>query len=275
MNIGKNIANIRKEQHLSQEQFGNLFHLTRQTISNYENEKSYPDLQLLIEISEHFKVSLDQLLKEDTSMIKKIDTERKFAKRSLIIICILLALVVSLGIGIKIVSDAWKPTSAMKRNISYTTSVMYLNFPDATPSRAIIRTYTQDDYDAFSAKQISKMRDEIGGSIEGDIPVLDLEKGSIIRPVFQDDIGINVTPDTVPQVIVKEYNNVSVLPIKDSDSPDEPKNLSLRFQSDEAGYYLDFSKYKESDEDFRTCFIEIRYEINREKYVGVSAFHLL
>lgn len=198
MNIGKNIANIRKEHHLSQEQFGKLFHLTRQTVSNYENEKSYPDLQLLIEISEHFDVSLDQLLKEDTTMVKKIDTERKFARLSRIIICILLILFITLGIGIKIVSDAFKPTPNMKRNISYTSSVMYLNFPDATPSRAIIRTYSQTDYDAFSAKKLSKIRDEIGGSIEGDIPVLDLGKGSIIRPVFQNDIGENKMPDTVP-----------------------------------------------------------------------------
>ena len=41
MNIGKQISNIRKEQQLTQEEFGRLFHVTRQTVSNWENEKSY------------------------------------------------------------------------------------------------------------------------------------------------------------------------------------------------------------------------------------------
>lgn len=37
MNIGNQIATIRKEQQLTQEKFGVLFHVTRQTVSNWEN----------------------------------------------------------------------------------------------------------------------------------------------------------------------------------------------------------------------------------------------
>jgi len=64
MNIGNQISAIRKEQQLTQEQFGSLFHVTRQTVSNWENEKSYPDLQMLIDISNQFEISLDTLIKE-------------------------------------------------------------------------------------------------------------------------------------------------------------------------------------------------------------------
>ena len=39
MNIGNQISAIRKEQQLTQEQFRSLFHVTRQTVSNWENEK--------------------------------------------------------------------------------------------------------------------------------------------------------------------------------------------------------------------------------------------
>ena len=67
---------IRREQQLTQEQFGSLFHVTRQTVSNWENGKSYPDLQLLVAISDQFGVSLDTLLKDDTKMVKAIDRER-------------------------------------------------------------------------------------------------------------------------------------------------------------------------------------------------------
>ena len=76
MSIGNQIMVIRREQQLTQEQFGNLFHVTRQTVSNWENGKSYPDLQLLVAISDQFGVSLDTLLKGDTKMVKAIDRER-------------------------------------------------------------------------------------------------------------------------------------------------------------------------------------------------------
>lgn len=40
MNLGNEILNIRKERNLTQEEFGQLFHVTRQTVSNWENEVS-------------------------------------------------------------------------------------------------------------------------------------------------------------------------------------------------------------------------------------------
>ena len=80
MNIGDQITSVRREQQLTQEQFGGMFHVTRQTVSNWENGKSYPDLQTLIAISDRFGVSLDTLLKGDTAMVKVIDRERVIGK---------------------------------------------------------------------------------------------------------------------------------------------------------------------------------------------------
>lgn len=76
MNIGNQILNIRKENQLTQEEFGNLFHVTRQTVSNWENGKSYPDLQILVSMSNQFDISLDTLLKEDSKMVQSMDKER-------------------------------------------------------------------------------------------------------------------------------------------------------------------------------------------------------
>lgn len=77
MKVGKSILDIRKKNNLSQQQFAKQFHVTRQTVSNWENEKSYPDLQTLIEISDKYDISIDKMMKEDPQMIKKIDRERK------------------------------------------------------------------------------------------------------------------------------------------------------------------------------------------------------
>ena len=95
MTLGSNIKKIRNDANMSQEDFAEMFNVTRQTISNWENSKSYPDLQTLIEISDGFKISLDILLKEDMDMVKTIDHEVKNTKRyarALIVIGIVLAL---------------------------------------------------------------------------------------------------------------------------------------------------------------------------------------
>lgn len=77
MQLGQAIAQIRKERGLTQEAFAKVFNVTRQTVSNWENEKSYPDLSTLVKISDEFNVSLDVLLKGDFRMVKDIDKKVK------------------------------------------------------------------------------------------------------------------------------------------------------------------------------------------------------
>ena len=76
MNVGHTIQKIRKDQNLTQEAFGDIFHVTRQAVSNWETGKTYPDLQILVEISEQYGISLDSLLKGDLQMVQTIDYER-------------------------------------------------------------------------------------------------------------------------------------------------------------------------------------------------------
>ena len=77
MQLGQMIAKIRKEQGLTQEAFAEKFHVTRQTVSNWENEKSYPDLCTIVKISDMFHISLDVLLKGDSVMVQNIDKKIK------------------------------------------------------------------------------------------------------------------------------------------------------------------------------------------------------
>ena len=65
MRLGQTIINIRKERNMTQEEFAQIFHVTRQTVSNWEKEKNYPDIETLVSISEQFNISLDAMLKED------------------------------------------------------------------------------------------------------------------------------------------------------------------------------------------------------------------
>jgi len=62
MEFGEQIKTVRKEQNLTQEQFAGELNVTRQAVSNWENNRNLPDIEMLIRISEKFHVSLDQLI---------------------------------------------------------------------------------------------------------------------------------------------------------------------------------------------------------------------
>lgn len=290
MDVGKMILDIRKNNDLSQEQFGNLFHVTRQTVSNWENEKNYPDLETLVEISHMFHITLDQILKQDAPMVKSIDKERKSAKVRKIIIFILIAVLVFICVGVKILLfDAFKPTPAQKRNISTTSATMYVNLPTSAPSSAIIRTFNRGEYDEYSPAKLAKVRDEIGGNIEGDIPGIALGKNQQIRFIFQDNYNQNVLPDSPPQIVIREYLNVSMLPKDDrvytqaaqKELGNEGKIREVKdvLTKDSDGYFCTFDHSLEYDssygsaEDYNVtiCLIEVYYSIEGQEYVSTTA----
>ena len=62
MDFGNKICKIRKDNNLTQEEFAERYNVTRQTVSSWENCKSYPDLDTLVRISDDFSISLDVLL---------------------------------------------------------------------------------------------------------------------------------------------------------------------------------------------------------------------
>lgn len=66
--IGSKIKNARLEKKITQEQVAELLGVSRQTISNWENAKSYPDIISVIKMSECYDVSLDYLLKGEQKM---------------------------------------------------------------------------------------------------------------------------------------------------------------------------------------------------------------
>ena len=63
--LGENILKLRKKSGLSQEQLGEKVNVTRQTISNWENNNILPSIEMLIKIARFFSVSTDYLLELD------------------------------------------------------------------------------------------------------------------------------------------------------------------------------------------------------------------
>lgn len=97
MELSKQIKKYRAEANLSQEELADKVFVSRQTISNWENEKNYPDIKSLVLMSEVFQVSLDNLIKGDLERMKKeIDTQEyaKFQKDSTIFTVLFIALLI-------------------------------------------------------------------------------------------------------------------------------------------------------------------------------------
>ncbi|MGN0453708.1 MAG: helix-turn-helix domain-containing protein, partial [Ruminococcus sp.] len=68
MDFGEQIKSIRKKENLTQEQFAFKLNVSRQAVSNWENNKNLPDIEMLILMSNVFQISLDQLIKGDNHM---------------------------------------------------------------------------------------------------------------------------------------------------------------------------------------------------------------
>ncbi|MBQ3602023.1 MAG: helix-turn-helix transcriptional regulator [Lachnospiraceae bacterium] len=97
MELSKQIKKYRKEANLSQEELADKVFVSRQTISNWENDKNYPDIKSLVLMSEVFHVSLDNLIKGDLEKMKKeIDAQEyvKFQKDSTIFSTLFIALLI-------------------------------------------------------------------------------------------------------------------------------------------------------------------------------------
>ena len=76
MELGNRIKELRKAQNINQDELAEKLFVSRQTISNWENYKSYPDIQSVLLLSEIFNVSVDQLLKGDVEKMERIITEQ-------------------------------------------------------------------------------------------------------------------------------------------------------------------------------------------------------
>lgn len=80
MELSKQIKKYRVEANLSQEELADKVFVSRQTISNWENDKNYPDIKSLVLMSEIFEVSIDSLIKGDLERMKKEIDAQEYAK---------------------------------------------------------------------------------------------------------------------------------------------------------------------------------------------------
>ncbi len=64
MLLGEKLKSSRIKKGFSQNDVAEELHISRQSISKWENDISYPDLDNLVKLSTYYQVSTDHLLKE-------------------------------------------------------------------------------------------------------------------------------------------------------------------------------------------------------------------
>lgn len=98
MEIGQQIIRYRKQQALSQEELAEKVYVSRQSISNWENDKTYPDIHSLLLLSQIFQVSLHQLIKGDIEKMKYTITQvdkKNFERDTKVMVTLMILLMIS------------------------------------------------------------------------------------------------------------------------------------------------------------------------------------
>lgn len=80
MQVGTQIKKYRSDRGFSQEELAEKVYVSRQTVSNWETGKNYPDIHSLLLLSSLFNVSLDQLIKGDVETMRTEIKETEIRK---------------------------------------------------------------------------------------------------------------------------------------------------------------------------------------------------
>ena len=278
MSIGTKIQEIRKSHNLSQQQFAERFGVTRQTVSNWENDKHYPDMEILKHISNEYEVSFDTLIKEDEIYIKSIDTTRKklslWKKTLLVSVVLILGLLTAL---FTVLHFSYKPTPDKSRITTDTNIKMMVDIYGSSPSSAITRTFDAGSYESFSESKRINIRSNTCGKIEGDVPCVFIKNRaeSYVKLRFQDTDYKNQAPKIDS---IKLYTAPG-MPV----APQERKDKMVTYTENDAGVTVFLSDFLSEDEvtlndnldENKTavwfCIFEIKYSIGNNKYVSLTS----
>lgn len=150
MNLGLKIKNGRKAINLTQQELANQLHVTRQALSRWENNVSYPNLDMLVDISKSLNVSLNELLiEEQDGMVKRISDDVRDRKKYLkylimigVVFLIIIAWLCTLWYG-----RANQVSAIDQNNPFLKTEYGYALLPDKTPlkkQKILVTSYKYD-----------------------------------------------------------------------------------------------------------------------------------
>ena len=124
--VGKNIRTQRTKQGMSQEALAEKLFVSRQTVSNYETGKSYPDIDMLVKIAEELHVEVQVLIYGEAVKKKRPVFDKKYLIADIMVNVLLYfitwAIVWCMQISLNI-----SPLENMVLNMSYAFGILILH----------------------------------------------------------------------------------------------------------------------------------------------------
>lgn len=77
MVFGEKLKSERKNKGWSQEQLAEHLFVSRQSVSKWENGQNYPSIEIIIKVSDLFGITIDELLRRDEELTKKVIKDSK------------------------------------------------------------------------------------------------------------------------------------------------------------------------------------------------------
>jgi transcriptional regulator with XRE-family HTH domain len=99
------LKQCREQLCLSQEDVAKRLHITRQAVSKWERGINEPDIETIVRLSDIYGVTIDTLLREDLSVVRKLAVKERSYKKLLITVAVLggviLLMLLSISLQIK------------------------------------------------------------------------------------------------------------------------------------------------------------------------------
>ena len=106
MELAGQIRRLRTERGLLQDDLAAAVYVSRQTVSSWENDKTYPDVQSLVLLSQLFDVSIDELIQGDVAVMRRTVEEDSRKMRWLSgVVLVAMVLAVAFFVGLAV---AWR-----------------------------------------------------------------------------------------------------------------------------------------------------------------------
>ena len=120
VSISEKLKQARLAANLTQEDLAEKIGVSRQTISNWENGRSYPDIVSVITLSDVYNITLDSLLKGDKEMIKhlKVSTDTVISNTQLIIGLIVFGVFFVVGFAIRDIAPDLRTAELIKNSLT-------------------------------------------------------------------------------------------------------------------------------------------------------------
>lgn len=77
MIFGEKLKSERKNKGWSQEELAEKLFVSRQSVSKWENGQNYPSIEIIIKLSDLFGVTIDELLRSDEELTRKVIHDSK------------------------------------------------------------------------------------------------------------------------------------------------------------------------------------------------------